>query len=149
MKVNKERLAHITNSIYKDLRPHIKSFVSQVTSDYYVDTHFGMPDSVILNCQMVKRDIMWGLAKLPLPPSVNNIIHPTATKAKPPRSDIPGPGGGGEKKDNTKCEYDTHAVSQLKGKNRPFFRKVIQKHGIFPQDVKNPKFDNSHEECAK
>ena len=98
---------------------------------------------------MVKRDIMWGLAKLPLPPSVNNIIHPTATKAKPPRADIPRSSGCGEKKDNTKREYDTHAVSQLKVKKRRFFCEVIQKHGIFPKGVKNPKFDDSHEECAK
>ena len=95
MKVNKERLSEITNSIGKDLPPLIQSFVSQVTSDYCEDTRFGMPDSAILNCQMVKRDIMWGLAKLPLPPSVNNIIHPTATKEMPPISDRPVPGGGG------------------------------------------------------
>ena len=98
---------------------------------------------------MVKRDIMWGLAKLLLPPSVNRITHPNATKAKPPRSDRYGPGRDGENKYNTKREYDTHAVSQLKIKNRRFFREVIQKHGIFPKDVRNPKFDGSHKECSK
>ena len=72
---------------------------------------FGMPDSAILNCQMVNRDIMWGLSKLPLPPSVNKIIYPTTIKSKPPRSDRPEPSWGGEKKYNTKCEYDTHVVS--------------------------------------
>ena len=94
---------------------------------------------------MVKRYIMWGLAKLPLPPNVKNIIHPTATKEKPPRSYRPGPSGCGENKDNTKLEYDTHSVSQLKGKKKRFFCEVIQKHGRSPKDVKNPKFDDLHE----
>ena len=95
LKDNEERLADITNSIDKYLPPHIQSFVSQVISEYCAHTRFGIPDSAILNCQMVKRDIMWGLAKFPLPPSVKNIIHPTATKANPPRADRLGPGGGG------------------------------------------------------
>ena len=95
MNSNEERLAETTNIIDKDLPPRIQSFVSQVTSDYCAYTRFGILDPAILNFQMVKRDIMWGLAKLPLPPSVNNIIHPTATKANPPRADRLGPGGGG------------------------------------------------------
>ena len=101
VKVNEERLVDITNSIDKDLPPLIKSFVSQVTSDYCADTRFVMLESAILNYQMVKRDIIWGLAKLPIPSSVKNIIHPTATKSKPPRADIPVPGGCRENKDIT------------------------------------------------
>ena len=120
MKVNKEHLAETTKIIEKYLPPQIQSFVSQETSDYCADTRFGMPYSAILNCQMAKRDIMWSLSKLPLPTSVNNITQPTTTKAKTPISDRPGPGGGGEKKDKTKREYDTHAVSQLTGKNMNF-----------------------------
>ena len=94
MKSNKERLADTTNIIDKDLPPRIQSFVSHVTSDYCTDTRFGIPDPDILNFQMVKRDIMWGLSKLPLPPSVKKTVHPTATKSKPPRADIHGNGGG-------------------------------------------------------
>ena len=98
---------------------------------------------------MVKRGIMWGLENISLSPSVNKIIHPTFKKAKPPRAYIPGPVGGGENKYNTKRECHTHAVSQLKGKNRRFFRDAIQKHEIFPWDVPNPKFDDSHKEGIK
>ena len=80
---------------------------------------------------------------------VNKIIHPTATKEKSTRSYRPRSGGGGEKKYNTKREYDNQAVSQLKVKNSRFPREVTQKHEIFPRDVKKPKFYNSHEECAE
>ena len=93
---------------------------------------------VYYQLEMVNRDTMWGLSKIPLQPSVNKIIHQTAKIYKPPRSDRPGPGGGGENKDDTNRKYDTHAVYQLKGKNRCFFCEVIQKHGISPKDVKNP-----------
>ena len=65
VKVNEECLAKITNIIDKELPTKIQSFVSQVTSEYCADTHFGMPDSAILNCQKVKRDIMWDLANPP------------------------------------------------------------------------------------
>ena len=149
VKVSQEHLSDITNSIDKDLPTRIQSFLSQVTSDYFADTCFGILDSDIINCQMVKRDIIWGLAKIPLPPGFNKIIHPTAIKAKPPRTYRPGPGGGEENKDNTKREYDTHAVYLPKGKNSHFYREFIQKHGMLPRDVQNPTFNDSHEECAK
>ena len=108
-----------------------------------------MTEPAILNYQMVKRYIIWGLSNIPLLPRFNKRIHPTATKAKPLRLNRPGSGGGRENKNNTKCEYETHTVSQIKGKNRRFLREVIQKHGILPNDVKNPKFYDLHKECAK
>ena len=40
-------------------------------------------------------------------------------------------------------------MAQLKVNNRRFFCEVIQKHGIFPKDFKNLKFDDSHEEYKK
>ena len=92
VKVNEEHISDITNIIYEYLPPRIQAFVYQVTSDYCADTLFGIPDQDILDCQMVKRDIVWGLVKLPFPPSANNSIHQNATKSKPPKADRLGPG---------------------------------------------------------
>ena len=144
---NEERIATITRTSDPDLPAKIQCIIAQINNDFVNDARFDMPDDSRLNCTSLQRDILWNAHKLQLLPSIESIPHTPLKKPQLQQLDQRQGGGekGGRKKD---LKFDEHNVSELK-RDKKFFRKVIQEHGLFDNNINKPMYSSNCEECGK
>ena len=104
-----------------------------------------MPNDTILDTDDIKRTIKRRFCPYVLLPAVRDILHPSHQPSpKPDNPRIPptpnNPSRG--------LDFAKHKDKELLSTNQ-FFRRVIQKNGLFLKDVPNPMLDDDSEECAK
>ena len=82
-----------------------------------------------------------------MPAFINHILYPTPPTK--PTSNTKGKSNKGVITEKlTALMFDEHNVKELKKGGPKFFREVVQKNGLFLQEVQNPRYNNE-EECGK
>ena len=131
----------------KDLPAKIQSFVAQITSDYCTSARFSLPDDALLDTNRTKWYINRQTYTLILPNFIKRILHPiSSTNITSNTKEKANKGVVTEKL--TALTFNEHKVKELKKGDPKFFREVVQKRGLFLQEVQNPRDDNK-EECGK
>ena len=141
-----EFIAEISRTNDRDLPSKIQCLVASTASDYLTEGRFFVPADAILDTDDIKRTIKRRYCPYKLLPAVKDILYPPQPFNAPtiPRNQPP----PNKKTGGTGLSFVKHADKDLVGTPN-FFRRVIQKHGIFLKNVPNPMFDDDTEECAK
>ena len=114
-----------------------------------------MPSDAILDTDDIKRTIKRRYCAYDLLPAIRDILHPSLPNPKPNDSHNPpttnnprnSPTTTNPKPKNA-LEFSRHKDKELISSHQ-FFRRVIQKNGLYRKDVPNPMLDDDLEECAK
>lgn len=135
-----------TRNTDPDLPPKIQSLVEGTAHDYITEARFYVASDDILDTDDIKKAIKRRYCPYELLPAVQTILHPPPPSGRKKSGDpapAPKAGRGSGKKGPAK-----HQDKDLKNSHN-FFRQVIQKHGLFLENVPNPVFNDKSEECSK
>ena len=148
-----EFIAEITRTVDRDLPPKIQCLIASTVNDYLTEGRFFVPSDAILDTDDIKRTIKRRYCPYELLPAIRDILHPSLPNPKtnnprnPPTTNNPrNPPTTTDPKPEIK--FSKHKDRELIS-SQQFFRKVIQKNGLFLVGVPNPMLDDDSEECAK
>ena len=141
-----EFIAELTRTGDSDLPAKIQCLIASTANDYLTEGRFFVPGDTILDTDDIKRTIKRRFCPYELLPAIRDILHPPKPTHNPkiprnppgPNNPAAGPG----------LVFKKHKDKELVSSNN-FFRKVIQKHGLFLKDVPNLMLNDDSEECAK